>query len=53
MARGRRKKGMRKHIRAVERGREKRRQMRRVIGEYLKTGNWDLLSQVKMRGKGR
>jgi len=52
MARSRRKKGLRKHIRAVQRGREKRRQMRRLLGLYALTGDMSLLSQVKTT-KGR
>ena len=47
MARGKRKKGLRKHIRAVQRGREKRRRMRRLLGLYALTGDMSLLSQIK------
>ena len=53
MARGKRKKGLRKHIRAVQRGREKRRRMRRLLGLYALTSDMSLLSQIKTTKGGR
>lgn len=43
---------MRKHERAIQRGREKRKQMRRLLGQYAVTGDWSLLSEVRRR-KGK
>jgi len=48
----RRKKGLRKHIRAQERGRQRRRQMKRLLAEYIRTGNYALLADIKKK-KGK
>jgi len=52
MAKGRRKKGLRKHERAIQRGRAKRKHMRQLLAQYAVTGNWSLLSEIR-RSKGR
>ena len=52
MAKGKRKKGLRKHQRAIQRGRGKRKHMRRLLAQYAATGDWSLLSEIrKKKGK--
>jgi len=52
MAKGKRKKGLRKHQRAIQRGRAKRKHIRQLLAQYAVTGNWSLLSEIR-RSKGR
>jgi len=47
-----RKKGLRKHIRARERGRQRRQQMKQLLVEYIRTGNYALLADIKKK-KGK
>jgi len=52
MAKAKRKKGLRKHKRAIERGRQKRKAMRGALAQYAATGDWSLLSGIRKK-KGR